>query len=158
MHALISKYGLVAFDGGVDLIDKVVVPELVRVTRERLRLLSNRDRVSAPNHASMPLEITYEKPVLRTPDEIKRLLEGLKRFPAATCTVLHGNPYLHVSMVDNLDFSASDVWVLQERRILIVPQLHATYASLKRLVNHIFESFREGRLGECKESSQEATV
>jgi hypothetical protein len=156
MRGLVSKYGLVAVDRGIELVDRVVIPDLVRITRDRLKLLSNRDRVSAPDHASMPLEITYEKPVLRTPDDIKRLLDGLRRFPSGTCTVLHGNPYLHVSIVDNLDFSAADVWVLRDRSILIVPQLRASYAALKRLVNHIFENFREGRLGESKESSEEA--
>lgn len=150
MHGRLSKYGHVSVDSGFDLVNRAVLPQLIRVTSERLKLFSNRDRVSAPHHNLMPLEVTYDRAVLEQPDDLKRLLDGLMRFPHGTCTVLHANPYLHVALVDNRDFSAADVWVLSENSILIVPQLRASHAALKRLVNHIFENFAEGRVGEPK--------
>ena len=75
-------------------------------------------------------------------------MDALGRFGHGTCTVLHGNPYVHLSIVDNLDYSSADVWVVSQNQILIVPQLTASAAGLKRIVNHIFEHFREGQLSE----------
>jgi len=37
--------------------------------------------------------------------------------------------------VDNLDYSSADVWVVSQNQILIVPQLTASAAGLKRIVN-----------------------
>ncbi|HUK34936.1 MAG TPA: hypothetical protein VLV86_13525 [Vicinamibacterales bacterium] len=103
-----------------------------------MRLFSNRGRAVAPKHEVKPLEIAYEKAVFKSPDDLKRLLESLRRFPNGTCTVLHGNPYLHVTLVDDVDLSGADVWVLSQNNILIVPQLRASTGALKRLVNYIF--------------------
>jgi hypothetical protein len=145
-----SKYGEASVDGGYRAINELVLPYLIRVTTDRLKLFSNRDRVTVPLHAVKPLEIAYDRPVLKTTEDARRLLESLKRLPRGTCTVLHANPYLHVSLVDDLDFSASDIWVLSQSKILVVPQLRASYGSLRRIVNHIFENFAEGKVGEAK--------
>jgi hypothetical protein len=60
-----------------------------------------RERVHTRDNAPMPLEVTYERDVFRTSDEIKRLMDSLRRFPHGTCTVLHANPYLHAALVDD---------------------------------------------------------
>lgn len=57
---------------------------------------------------------------------------------------------LHATLVDDVDLSSADVWVLSQSNILIVPQLRASTGALKRLVNHIFENFAEGKVGEAK--------
>jgi hypothetical protein len=148
----VSKYAHVAVDGSFDLIEEVIGRRLIEITTERTALFSNRERVHTRDNVPMPLEVTYERDVFRTPDEIKRLLDSLRRFPHGTCTVLHANPYLHAALVDDIDFSAADVWVLSQKSILVVPQLKASNAALKRMVNHIFENFGEGRIGEPKEA------
>lgn len=149
----ISKYGMVAFDRAAELIDRVAMPLLVHNTHERQTFLDRRDRMASPKHVARPVEISYDQPLLKKPEDIRRLLESLQRFSFGTCTVLHGNPYLHVLMVDDRDFSATDVWVLSENRILIVPQLRSSAAALKRLINHVFETFKEGKLGDAAQES-----
>jgi len=148
----LSKYGHVTINGALELVDLAIIPSLVRITAESLRLFSNRERVGTPAHEPKPLEVVYEAPLLRRPEDLKRLRDGLTRFPHGSCTVLHANPYFHAALVDNRDFSAVDIWVLSESSILIVPQLHASPAALKRLVNHIFENFGEGRISEPQEA------
>jgi hypothetical protein len=150
LHGRLSKYGDVSVDSGFDLVERTVLPFLAEITEKRLRLFSNRDRASAPRHSVRPLEIAYDRPLFKSPDDLKRLLESLRRFPHGTCTVLHGNPYLRATLVDDVDLSSADVWVLSQSNILIVPQLRASTGALKRLVNHIFESFAEGKVGEPK--------
>jgi hypothetical protein len=75
-------------------------------------------------------------------------VEAMQKLKHGTCTVLHSNPYVHLSLVDNIDFSSADVWILSQNQILIVPQLRASEAALKRIVNHVFEQFREGRISD----------
>lgn len=93
LHGRLSKYGDVSVDSGFDLVERIVLPFLAEITEKRLRLFSNRDRASAPRHGVRPLEIAYDQPLFKSPDDLKRLLESLRRFPHGTCTVLHGNPY-----------------------------------------------------------------
>lgn len=146
----LSKYGAVSCDSGFELVIASVLPMLTAITSERVRFFSNRERSSQSTDGLHPLEIRYDKPLLTSSPDLKRLLDVLRRFPHGTCTVLHANPYLHVTLVDDIDLSAADVWVLSERGILLVPQLRASYGALKRLVNHIFENFGEGQIGEAK--------
>jgi hypothetical protein len=145
----VSKYGYFAANRSFQLVDDLLGKQLVRIAADRLRLLSNRERRSTPNHGLLPVEIVYSQNVFRAQDEIGRLLESLRRMPKSTCTVLHANPYMHVMMVDSRDFSAADVWVLSQDRVLVVPQLKASFAALRRIVNHIFEQFGEGNLAEA---------
>ena len=149
-HCRISKYGDVTSDGAFALINDVVLPMLTEITVNRVRAFSNRQRVRASAEELRPIELSYDRPLLATPADLKRLLETLRHIPNGTCTVLHGNPYLHVTVVDEIDLSSADVWVLSQNNILIVPQLRASFAALKKLVNHIFENFAEGHIGEAK--------
>jgi hypothetical protein len=55
---------------------------------------------------------------------------------------------VNVSLVDYLDGSSFDVWVLSNKEITLVPQLRASEASIARLMNHIFEKFGEGIIKE----------
>ena len=45
-------------------------------------------------------------------------------------SVLHGNPYVHLSILDYHDGSAFDLWVLDRQRLIIVPQLKASIPPL----------------------------
>jgi hypothetical protein len=49
-------------------------------------------------------------------------------------------------MLDYLDGSSYDVWVLATDRLVIIPQFSASMASFSRLVNHIFERIHEGKV------------
>ena len=116
----------------------------------RLTFLQGRTRNETTNFIPKPVKIEYDSEVFSNVQQIAKLLEALKRFKHGSCSVLHGNPYLHVSMLDNYDYSAADVWVLDKNEVLIVPQIRTSEAALKRIISHIFENFREGKLGESR--------
>ena len=90
------------------------------------------------------------KTFLKSKDQTKRLIAAMQKFRHGTCTILHANPYVHLTMVDNKDFSSADLWVLSQDEILLVPQIRSSAVALKRIVNHIFENFREGKISEYK--------
>ena len=144
----LSKYAHFACNGRFDLFERVLLRRMVQLGAERLKFFSNRDRHNSRQHAAAPLWIQYPGDVFQSRDQAKRLIAAMQKFKHGTCTVLHGNPYVHLTMVDNKDFSSADLWVLSKDQILLVPQIRSSAAALKRIVNHIFENFREGKISE----------
>jgi|GEM_PF-1321688 len=150
LQGKLSKYGEVTTSSGFDLVAENVLPTLTEITSSRVAVFTNRERTADRDHQIHPLQLTYDRPLLESTAHVRRLADVLRRFPHGTCTVLHGNPYLHVTLVDDVDLSSADIWVLAENNILVVPQLRASHGALKRIVNHIFENFGEGAIGEAK--------
>ena len=70
--------------------------------------------------------------------------QSLRRLNKVSISVLHGNPYIHLSVIDYFDGSTFDLWVLNSRQLFIVPQMRGSVFSIKRLINHIFDSYTEG--------------
>lgn len=151
VQARLSKYGYFSCTGRFGLFERTMIRRLIQIGAERLKFFSNRDRIRTPEHALRPLQINYEMDVFKSADEVKRLVDAMHRLKHGTCTILHANPYVHLSIVDNVDFSSADFWILSQNQILLVPQLRASEASLKRIVNHVFEHFREGAVAEFQE-------
>jgi hypothetical protein len=146
----LSKYAHFACTGRFDLFEKVLLRKMVHLGAQRLKFFSNRDRQTSRAHSAVPLQIQYPIDIFKSRDQSKRLITAMQKFTHGTCTVLHGNPYVHVTMVDNKDFSSADLWVLSQDQILLVPQIRSSAVALKRIVNHIFENFREGKISEYK--------
>jgi hypothetical protein len=143
---VVSRYGYIASDDRFDLLTRLASDQIAARAAERLNFFFQRDRQSNSDHRPRPLLISYDRDVFPSPSQTRKLVEVLRRFPHSTSTVLHGNPYLHVAVVDNQDYSSTDVWVMSSDRIILVPQGRSSDVALKRLVNHIFEKFREGEL------------
>ncbi len=145
--AILSKYGYFSCSSDFPFFSRNLLPSLISMASKRLEFFSDRDRRSTPSKSPRTLEVTYDQDLFAE-GKIQILVQTLRKFPNGRCTILHGNPYLHASIVDNRDFSSVDLWVLSANRILIVPQVRTSEPALKRLVNHIFENFREGALSD----------
>jgi len=146
----LSKYSHFVCNARFDLFERVLLRKMVQLGAERLKFFSNRDRQSTKEHTPVPLQIAYSQDIFKSKDQTKRLITAMQKFRHGTCTVLHANPYIHLTMVDNKDFSSADLWVLSQDQILLVPQIRTSAVALKRIVNHIFENFREGKISEYK--------
>jgi len=144
----VSKHAYFACNGRFEVFERTLVRQLIQISSARLEFFSNRERSSTRDHAPRPLSISYELDIFKSSDQTRKLVEAMQRLKHGTCTVLHSNPYMHLSVVDNIDFSSADMWILSQNQILIVPQLKASEAALKRIVNHVFEQFREGSISD----------
>jgi hypothetical protein len=119
---------------------------LVEIGRETLIRLSNRSRLESPNFVVRPLAIEYDADIFKDPSRNKDLIRAATKIPRFGFSVLHGNPYLHISLTDFTDGSSYEIMVVEPRRIFLVPQLRATPASLDRLLSHLFAEFPEGNV------------
>lgn len=111
---------------------------------ESFELFDNRERIKEENFSLKPLAIIYDVGIFKDKNQNKHLIDALKKIKNSSVSVLHANPYLHVSYVDYNDGSSCDIWVLSENKISIIPQIRSTPAALERLCEHIFTGFREG--------------
>jgi len=117
-----------------------------KTIHDNLELFSHRARLEREDSSPRPLTIDFEAGQFRDLEENRRFIKAMRRLKTASVSVLHGNPYIQLSIIDYFDGSVFDLWVLDERQIVIVPQLKGSVAAIKRLINHVFDDYAEGDL------------
>jgi hypothetical protein len=145
--ATISKYGAFFCTSDFERFRYGILREMAQMAESKVDFFSNRSRRSVQRYEARPISITFEGPVFRTGDDNKHFVGLLRKMPGVSCSVLHGNPYVHLFVRDRLDDSGAELWVLKDDEVLLIPQLKASEAALKRMVNYIFEEWREGQVG-----------
>jgi hypothetical protein len=61
-------------------------------------------------------------------------------------------PYLHASIADFIDGSSWEIWVINPRKLFIVPGPKCSVAALSRFIGYLFS---HGYEGEIREYGQE---
>lgn len=117
-------------------------------TTSWFEFLKDRDRREESQYRSRPFRLEFNYPVLTVADGVKRLADVLSNMSHTTFTVLHGNPFFHAVIVDYSDGSTSEVLVLDQTGLIVIPQGRATVNSLRRICAQIFSAFREGEFQE----------
>jgi len=146
-HATISRNGVFESNRYSYSFFKVISDKLIGISKENLEMLSNKSRVE---QKIKPIAIEYSVRVFEDVQQNKKLINAIKELPKSDFNVYHGNPYLHGSLVDYIDGSSYDIWVMDENNIIIVPQIRATFSSLSRITSHIMKRFLEGRIIEVE--------
>jgi len=120
---------------------------------ENVILFSGRSRRDHLRLLSRPLAIEFNTAQFAEVTENAKFIQAMKKMRTASVSVLHGNPYINMSVLDYYDGSTFDVWVLSEDHLVIVPQMKATVAAIKRLINHIFDTYAEGEIRDYAEGT-----
>lgn len=142
----VTRQGIVRADGLLSLAYKGFTLPVCKTIHENVTLFSRRARLAHPDLSTSPLVVEFDSGQFSDAEENKRLIQAMRNMRTSSISVLHGNPYVHLSILDYNDGSAFDLWVLDESRIILVPQLKASVAAIKRLINHIFDNYAEGSL------------
>jgi hypothetical protein len=141
-----TRQGIVRADGLFTRAYQTFVLPTCNTIAANLKLFSHRARLERADASALPLVIDFETDQFHDVQENRRLIQAMRRLKSSSVSVLHGNPYVHLSVLDYFDGSAFDLWVLDRRQLVIVPQLKASIHGIKRLINHIFDNYAEGRL------------
>ena len=150
----VTRQGIVKANGLLHRAYSIFTLSACKTIHENITLFSHRARLARPDLSTSPLVIEFDADQFDEVEENKRLIQAMRKLRTASVSVLHGNPYLHLSLLDYFDGSAFDLWVLDDRRIILVPQLKASVAAIKRLVNHIFDDYAEGHLSSYEGADQ----
>ena len=147
MSGHFSRDGLFRFRHAISPFYDKAFPMVARLVDRKTRLYSNRSRED--NGGSIrPLAITLDNAMAADHSDNPTFIKSVESMPHITLSVYHSNPYVHMALVDYMDGSSFDIWILSTRQILIVPQMRATHTSIARLTNHIFERFGEGSVAD----------
>lgn len=152
--ATVSKYGHVFCTSQFDRFFYGTVSKMAELAEQKMRFFSNRARRTTRAFEAKPISITFESPEFTSREDTNTFVGIMKKMTGASCSVLHANPYIHLSVVDDRDGSAADLWVLKSDEIILVPQVRASEAALKKVVNYIFEEWREGSISSSTSSDE----
>lgn len=144
--ARISKYGHLACNRQVDKFYADLLVPMVAAAGDKLKMFANRGRKETVNNEPKPIVIQYETELFKDIKQNHVFINAVKKLKNASCSVIHGNPYIHLSLMDHYDGSGFDVWVLNTDQVMIVPQIKTSASALKRICNHLFEEFSEGKI------------
>jgi hypothetical protein len=148
-HASLSREGLFECDNKVKDFYEIITGYLLGIGKRSINLYSNKSRMEN-NGEIKPIVIEYSNNIFENSEQNKKLIKVISEFPRSSHSVYHSNPYTHVSLVDYVDGSSYDLWVVSVDRLIIVPQIRATFNSLSRLCEHILKRFSEGKIDELK--------
>jgi hypothetical protein len=142
----LTRKGIVRANALFGHVYKSFLKPVSKTIHDNLELFSHRARLEREDRSPRPLTIEFDADQFRDVEENRRFIQAMRRLKSASISVLHGNPYVHLSVIDYYDGSVFDLWVLDERQIIIVPQLKGSVSAIKRLINHVFDDYAEGDL------------
>jgi len=136
---------------------KIIIPHAIKLASVRNEYLKIRAE-SASELKPKPAVIKFDDDIFTDISKNQQYVDALVELDSCSVSEYHTNPYIHVSMIDYLDGSSYDIWVLTSDRLAIIPQFKATTASMTRLVNHIFERIHEGEVIEYEQIETNARI
>lgn len=150
----LNRRGEIKTSGGFSEIYSSLLEPVCKLMNEKYAMYGKRSRIE--NHGEVrPLVIDFGETQFDDVKENAHFIRALKLYKRAAITVLHGNPYIHLSVLDYFDGSNFDVWVLNPQQLFIVPQMKGTVSAIERLVGHIFEAYAEGTIKDYEDISFE---
>jgi len=141
-----ARNGILRTTGLLTQVFQGFVEPVCKTLHENVTFFEGRSRRCRKQLEARPLVIDLGQDQLAESEERRRFVEVVRRFPRASVSVLHGNPYVHLSIMDYYDGSTFDVWVLSPGEVTIVPQLKGSVAAIKRVINYIFDDYAEGHI------------
>jgi hypothetical protein len=123
-----------------------------KTIHENIMVFGHRSRRDSKDLSAKPLIIDFETDQFSDVSENKKFIQSMKRLRSASTSVLHGNPYIHMSIIDYYDGSTFDLWVLSSSQVVIVPQMKGSIQAIKRLINHIFDTYAEGDIKDYEDA------
>jgi len=149
LSGYLSREGMFRCQKNFSVFHETVLSDVAKIASEKIKLYGGRSRLE--ERKPKPVVIQFDFDIFKDRKQNRRLIDSLATLQFGSLSLYHSNPYVHLSLVDYLDGSSYDVWVLAFDKLTIVPQLRSSFASLARLLNHIFEKFGEGAVKDYEE-------
>ena len=144
LSGFISRDGVFKCEHDFKPFYEAIIDKGVEIFSQRKEKLSNRARIKENNYESRPFFIEFDESIFKNKEQNYRLITVLKNLSHLSYSVVHANPYLHMTATDSLDNSNYDIWILSDNKITVAPQTVCSMSALNRLCDHISKEFREG--------------
>jgi hypothetical protein len=153
-EATIHRNGIVKTDGEFSSVYNSLILPICSVIHDNVELVARRSRRENPQLSARPLTIEFTRDQFENVEENAKFIEAMRQLNNASVSVMHGNPYISLAIVDYVDGSTFDLWVLNSSEVVIVPQLKSSIASIKRVISHVFDNYAEGVIRDFQISRQ----
>jgi hypothetical protein len=153
-EATIHRNGIIKTDGEFRSIYNSLILPICHVIHDNVELFAKRSRRENPQLNVRPLTIEFARDQFENIEENAKFIEAMRQLNNASVSVMHGNPYISMAIVDYVDGSTFDLWVLNSSEVVIVPQLKSSIASIKRVISHVFDNYAEGIIRDFQISRQ----
>lgn len=147
----VTYSGDLGFVGDFDVFRETLIERVADFAATAFAKLDQRERVRATGYATRPFFIEFPVDLLAHTDSRRHLIAALSRMPHTSQSMIHENPYIHISILDYTEDTSCDLYVLSPNRICVVPQTNSSATSLARLYSHISRQFAEGRVRDYSE-------
>ena len=125
-----------------------------KTIHDNIEIFGHRSRLERNDLSAKPLTIDFGMAQFADASENAKFIQAMKCLRTASTSVLHGNPYIHMVIIDYFDGSTFDLWVLNPNQMVIVPQMKCSIPAIKRLINHMFDTYAEGEIKDYGEATQ----
>ena len=95
-----TRHGIVRASGFLPIVIKAFVDPVAKIISENLALFSGRSRRENADLAIKPLAIQFGSNQFENVGENANFIKAMRRLKTASVSVIHGNPYLHLSVID----------------------------------------------------------
>ena len=140
----LTRQGAVRMNHHCEKVFAGFVHPVFKTLHENIQIFGHRSRRDNVNLTAKPLTIDFGIEQFADVEENKRFVQAMQLMGTASTSVIHGNPYIHLTVIDYYDGSTFDLWVLSAHQLIIVPQMKGSIAAIKRLINHIYDTYAEG--------------
>lgn len=148
----ISKRCIILTNKWLSKYSEIIIPDLFSIAERKVELYKNRSRSETAAHEIRPLAVKFSENVFLEPKYNFEFISILEKIPHFGYSVIHSNPYIHMSLLDYRDGSSFEILVHEADKILIYPQIRASSISLEQIVSHISERFNEGEVVDLKDA------
>jgi hypothetical protein len=138
-----SREGHFATNANVRWLFHSAVEPLLHEARTRSEFLRDRSRKDAPGPSARAITARFARDFKVSKEELPQLSAILQKYPDASVSVLHANPYFDASVVDMRDGSSIEVLLASEKQMTLLPGLRATESALNRLCRFLYENVGE---------------
>jgi len=117
-------------------------------TNHRSMVFKSSDRNDFKKLVKKCIQVEYENLVMSGSEGKERLLSALENIPSSDFMVFHRSSNLHLSFFDYLDGSKFDIFVLDDKTILIIPFKNSSESSFNNMLEGIHSELGEGAVDE----------
>ncbi len=152
-NATVHRNGVIKTDGQLLSMYAKFLSPICQTIHENINLFAKRSRTENPRFSVRPLVVEFKKDQFEDVKENAKFINAIRRLKNASVSVMHGNPYVYLTVVDYVDGSTFDLWVLNLEQVFIVPQMKSTVAGINRLINCVFDNYDEGIIKDFEPAS-----
>ncbi len=149
----INRRGEVTTSGMLESIFRAFLAPVCRILHENVEFFGRRSRGETPKRLARPVVVEFGEDCFAQREDNERFISAMREYDRASVSVIHSNPYIHLSVLDHYDGSSFELWVLRSDRLDIVPQFRASVHAIKRVVRHVYDTYAEGHLRDFEETT-----